>query len=76
MSLLLTKFINSYIDGRVSTQTFVDAYIELWRIERDMGILPQDEPLLSEVLSSVFCIVDLYNPEVDRENYEFDDDAL
>lgn len=76
MSILLVEFTKSYIRGRLNTQTFVDAYMELWKIERDTFITLKDDDLLSEVLSSIFCVVDLYNPDDDKEEYEFDNNGL
>ncbi|MEI8634959.1 colicin immunity domain-containing protein [Vibrio sp. PP-XX7] len=31
------------------------------------------EDNLNECLSSIFCLADLFNPDADREEYEFDD---
>lgn len=50
--------------------------MELWRIERDnKNILNYDENV-SECLSSIFCVADMFNPDDDREEYEFDDEQL
>ena len=50
--------------------------MELWRIERDTNILLNDSDRLSEILSSVFCIADLYNSEFDKEYYELGSNEL
>lgn len=47
-----------------------------WKAERDNNLLGKDEDNLSELLSSVFCVADMYNPDNDREEYEFDDEQL
>ncbi|WP_224084745.1 colicin immunity domain-containing protein, partial [Escherichia coli] len=44
--------------------------------ERDSNLLKQDNDNLSELLSSVFCVADMYNPDNDREEYEFNDEQL
>lgn len=77
MSAVLFEFAKSFVGGRISAIVFSDAYIELWRIERDSGFLQKDEQRLSECLSSMFCAADMYcaNSEV-RADYEFDDDQL
>jgi hypothetical protein len=50
--------------------------MELWRIERDnKNILNYDENV-SECLSSIFCVADMFNPDDDREEYEFDGEQL
>ena len=76
MSLLLLEFSKSFISGRIDVHTFVNGYMELWRIERDTNILLNDSDRLSEILSSVFCIADLYNSEFDKEYYELGSNEL
>lgn len=76
MSLLLLEFSKSFISGRIDVHTFVNGYMELWRIERDTNILLNDSGRLSEILSSVFCIADLYNSESDKEYYELGSNEL
>lgn len=77
MSITLFEFVRSFVDGRISAPTFSDAYTELWRIERDSGLLQKDEPRLSECLSSVFCATDMYCADSEgREVYELDEDQL
>ncbi|HEY0503175.1 MAG TPA: colicin immunity domain-containing protein [Lysobacter sp.] len=76
MSSLLLKFAKSFAAGRISPEVFSIAYIELWRIERDDGSLQRDEAALSESLSTIFCLADLYNPDGEREKYELDEEGL
>lgn len=64
------------MEGGIPTQEFVDAYIDNWRKERDSDELLKDDAVTSEKLSSLFCIADLFNPEEDREEYEFDETRL
>lgn len=35
-----------------------------------------DEGKLNLLLSSIFYMVDLYNPDIDKDEYEFDDEML
>lgn len=76
MSQLLLEFTKSYINERIDTHTFANGYLELWKIERDSKTPLNDSDRLSEILSSIFCIVDLYNPEQDKEEYELDSKQL
>lgn len=76
MSITLLNFIKAYLNERIDTHCFVNAYIELWRIERDLGISNIDEEKLSLFLASIFYISDLYNPEYDKEEFEFNDKEL
>ncbi|HEK1688374.1 TPA: colicin immunity protein [Pseudomonas putida] len=76
MSLTLLEFARSYVAGRLTAEIFSEAYIELWKIERDRNLLQLDEPLLSECLSSIFCAADMYEPDQSREEYELDDEML
>ncbi|WP_422403781.1 colicin immunity domain-containing protein [Pseudomonas sp. GZD-209] len=76
MSLTILEFARSYVAGRLTAEIFSEAYIELWKIERDRNILQLDEPALSECLSSIFCAADMYEPDDSREEYELDDEML
>lgn len=76
MSLTVLSLAKSFCKERLSAEQFSSAYKELWRYERDAHILQQDNARLSECLSSIFCLADLYNPEPDREEYEFSEDQL
>ncbi|KTC24034.1 MULTISPECIES: colicin immunity domain-containing protein [Pseudomonas] len=76
MSLTILEFARSYVAGRLTAKVFSEAYIELWKIERDRNVLQLDEPSLSECLSSIFCAADMYEPDESREEYELDDEML
>ncbi|GFM84102.1 colicin immunity protein [Pseudomonas cichorii] len=76
MSLTVLEFAKSFLAGRVSAEIFSEAYMELWRIERDKGLVFEDSISLSECLSSIFCAADMYNPDESRDEYEFDDAKL
>ena len=76
MSLTILKFARSLINGRIAPQVFVEAYIELYRIERDNNLLIKDEDSISGCLSTIFCLADLYNPASDRDEYDLDDRQL
>ena len=70
MSFTILEFVKSFINERISTEVFVDAYIDLYQIERDNNLLIKDKDDVSECLSTIFCLVDLYNPNSDKEYYE------
>lgn len=76
MSLIVLEFAKSFVNGRITAQVFAEAYIELYRIERDNGLLLKDEDSVSECLSTIFCLADLYNPDSDKEEYELNDKQL
>ncbi|BCQ36577.1 MULTISPECIES: colicin immunity domain-containing protein [Erwinia] len=76
MSQLLKNYIDSFISMDITADVFADSYMTKWKIERDTNLLVQDDDNLSELLSSVFCITDMYNPDNDREEYEFNEDQL
>lgn len=69
---LATRFVNS----ELSADKFSDMFITQWKAERDSGELLHDPDGLSERLSSIFCLADLYNPASDREEYELDESKL
>ncbi|WEJ72251.1 colicin immunity domain-containing protein [Pseudomonas sp. PSE14] len=76
MSLTILDFAKSFVAGRLTADVFSEAYIELWKIERDRDILQLDGPSLSECLSSIFCAADMYEPDESREEYELDGEML
>jgi hypothetical protein len=76
MSITILALAKSFSIERLTAYEFSNAYMELWKFERDSNLLQKDESDLSECLSSIFCIADLYNPEPDREEYELDDEQL
>ncbi|WP_436877095.1 colicin immunity domain-containing protein [Siccibacter turicensis] len=45
-------------------------------VERNNSLLEKDEVNLNQLLSSAFCVADMYNPDGDREHYEFDGGKL
>jgi len=70
----LAKF---FVSGKISASACSDIYINLWRIERDSVTIQNNEPHLSECLSSIFCAADMYRADdKTRETYEFNDDQL
>lgn len=76
MSLYLKNYIDSFLAKEITADEFADNYISRWRQERNNSLLGKDEDNLSELLSSTFCVADMYNPDNDREEYEFDEDKL
>lgn len=76
MSMVLSKFAESFVNERLTADIFADAYMELWKIERDLGLVAQDTGMLSQVNSTIFLMADLYNPESERDDYEFDEEEL
>lgn len=76
MSLTLLNFSRSFLAERLTAEVFSVAYMELWKIERDNGILQLDDPELNACLFSIFCASDMYAPEGVRDEFEFDDEML
>ncbi len=76
MSEALLASVVQFLRDRSDPQTFADDYITAWKKERDSNALLADDPVKSEVLSSVFCLADLFNGNAERESYEFDENGL
>ena len=76
MSVKLFEFAMAFVNGNMSADEFADKYIELWRQERSGGLLKLDERSLSLALSTTFVMVDNYNPDAERKDYEFDEAQL
>ena len=76
MSLTVLSLAKSFVMERLSADQFSDAYMEIWKFERDSNLFQKDEAKLNGCLSSIFCLADLYNPESDSEEYELDEKPL
>lgn len=76
MSLHLKNYIDLFLDKKITAREFTDEYISKWRQERNAHLLGKDDDKLSELLSSTFCLADMYNPDEDREEYELDENKL
>lgn len=76
MSQSLLNLAKKFVSGGIAPDAFVEAFADGWRGERDSGLLVQDDDVLSEKLSTIFCFADLYNAEEDREEYEYDASKL
>jgi len=76
MSESILALVKSFLNKRLSANEFANAYMELWKFERDAELLQTDSQELSECLSSVFCLADLYEPNTDREDYELSEEQL
>ena len=76
MSVTILALAKLFVAERLSGKEFTNSFIELWKFERDNALLQIDKDDVSECLSSVFCLADLYNPNPDRDDYELDEDQL
>ncbi|MFZ6680915.1 colicin immunity domain-containing protein [Undibacterium sp. Tian12W] len=76
MSEKLLRFVEKFLATESNAEVFADEFMKRWKKERDSGLTLFDNPQLSEVLSSTFCLADMYNPDADRESYELDEHKL
>jgi hypothetical protein len=65
-----------FVAEEIPAGDFANQFIEQWKQERDSVKDMPDADELSECLSSIFCLADLYNPEEEREDYELDEQEL
>lgn len=72
MSEILLDMAIQFAEEGLDADCFVIQFQGKWKGERDEGGLLNDSPILSECLSSIFCLADQYNPDSDRSEYEFD----
>lgn len=76
MSIYLKNYIDSFLAEKMTADEFAENYMSKWKHERDDNLLGKDESHLSELLSSTFCLADMYNPDDIREEYELDEKTL
>lgn len=76
MSRELLDFALKFAAGEICASEFADPFMNAWKRERDSGDGQADCDDLSERLSSIFCLADLYNPDENREDYELNESRL
>lgn len=76
MSSKLLNYSIKFALGSVSPEIFSAEFFTRWTQERVANILELYPPNVSEALSTIFCLVDLFEPEPDRAPYELDGPAL
>ena len=78
MSGQLYEFARRFAAGEIPAGAFADPFMERWKQERDSApdTARTDSDEVSESLSTIFCLADLYNPEAEREGYELDESGL
>ena len=76
MSAQLYEFAKSFAAGGLPAEEFADPFMERWKQERDASTSLGDLDDVSERLSSIFCLADLYNPRADRKEYELNEEDL
>ncbi len=71
------QFAQAFARERMSADVFAEAYIVLWKIERDSGALNKDDEALGQCLSNFFCASDMYcGDDADRLDHELDAEQL
>ena len=76
MSQQLLDYVHDFLSHTEEHSAFSNSFIHCWKKERDEGKLLLDDPKISEALSSIFCLADLFNADENREEYELDADGL
>jgi hypothetical protein len=76
MSEKLLQLARAFVSNSIEPAVFAEEFIAKWKQERDSGLSFSDPPVLSEALSSIFCMSDMFNADSDREDYEFDEYRL
>ncbi len=76
MSEKLLRFVEDFLVTESNAEIFADEFMKRWKKERDSGLALSDNPQLSEMLSSIFCLADMFNPDAEREIYELDEHKL
>lgn len=76
MSKKLIEFAKSFVKSNIDAKQFAEPYIFMWQNERDSKKLGIDGEEVDEASSTIFCLADCFNPESDREDYEFDEVGL
>lgn len=76
MSERLMSLVDTFLRQEGDPEQFVNDFISQWKHERDSGKASADPPQLSEALSSIFCLADMFNADPEKEEYELDESQL
>lgn len=76
MSKVLVEYTRRYLRGRLGTDAFVESFLELWKIEGELGLLQADDEDIGGGLALIFSAVEAYSPRVDRQPWAFDEARL
>ena len=68
--------VNMFLGKAICADEFVEIYFEQFRVERDSGDILRGDATLGEIITSIFCIADMYNPRNNRKDYEFDETRM
>ncbi len=75
MSLSLVEFARGFVAGKISVASFSDQFIGRWKVERDNRTHRGDSARVSECLSSIFCVADMF-AETPEQDYELNKSQL
>jgi len=71
----LEHLVHAFISQEITASNFVNEYLDAWRKWRD-----DENSCFSDTLSSkfdsIFSAADMYNPAIDRAEYELDEAKL
>lgn len=76
MKILLLRLVDDFLENKINACDFVESYQLRWKLERDDNRLKEYPDLLSECLAGIFCAAEMFEPDNDREPYEFDEPLL
>ena len=76
MSKSLLLLATAFLENKIEPKVFAEEYMAEWRRQRDSEGVRLAVPQINEALSTIFCMADMFNPNPDREEYEFDETRL
>jgi hypothetical protein len=74
MKMQSLKIAREFCDGLLNAEDFASKFFDAFHIERDTGALVAFKD--NEVLTTIFCNLDIFNPAKEREDYEIDQEIL
>lgn len=70
-SLIIAR---EFCDGMLNAEEFSDKFFDAFHFERDTGALVAFKE--NEILTTIFCNLDIFNPDEGRDDYEIDQTTL
>ncbi len=74
MKMQSVAIAREFCDGLLNAEEFSSRFFNAFHVERDSGALVAFDE--NEILTTIFCNVDIFNPDNERDDYEIDQVTL
>ena len=76
MSVVLIALAKTFVEGRRSSEEFAEQYFDIWRQERNSGKSREDDDVLAECVSNLFCLADCFKAAPKLNDFDLNEIEL